>query len=102
MTKHALLMIVLQLAASGGDAWTTHRGIALGAPERNPIARPFVRSTTGQVAFFGGGAALKIAVPFVLRRKSHPHAAMFAEWAGIADSGAAFGNNVAALERRKR
>lgn len=101
MTKHVLLMIVLQLAASGADAWTTHRGLALGAPELNPLARPFVGSTGGQVVFFGGGAAMKIVVPWALRRRGHARMATVAEIVGIVDSGGAAGNNVVRLAKRR-
>jgi hypothetical protein len=100
MTKHGVLVLVLQLASSGADAWTTHRGLSEpGHFERNPLARPFVGSTAGQVAFFGGGAGIKLALPWALRCHGHGRMATVAEWTGIADSGVAAGNNVAELRR---
>jgi len=103
--KHTILMIILQLASSGADAYKTHQTLALHVTrceavhgreqlcwtavqgvERNPFVRPFVRTTAGQVAFFGTTASLKVALPIGLRKHGHRKLAAIAEWAGIADS----------------
>lgn len=86
--KHALLMIVLQLASSGADAYYTHHTAAAGTrfDEHNPIARPFVHSTGGQVGYFGVTAGLKIATPIILRRKGHPKLADVFAVGSIADN----------------
>ena len=81
------LLIALQLAASGSDAYFTHRNAA--RPhfcETNPIARPFMKSTPAMVAFFGAGAAVNIAIPHLLRRHHHEALARTAALAGIADN----------------
>jgi len=80
------LLIVLQLAASGSDAYFTHKQLASRGVEFDPIARPFVRTTTGQVAYFGSTAAISIAVPYELRKHRHERLADLASIAAIADS----------------
>lgn len=87
--KHTILMIILQLAASGGDAYYTNRNINLGAPELNPIAKPFVRTTAGRVGYFSLQTGLKITLPILLRKHGHEKLADFAGWYGIADNAAA-------------
>lgn len=71
----AMLLILLQLAASAGDAYTTHKGLEGRHFERNPIARPFMQSTAGQVAFFSAETGIKISLVAVLRHKHHNHLA---------------------------
>ena len=80
------LLIVLQLAASGSDAYFTHVNSTYPHfREHNFIARPFMGSTSGQVIFFGGGAALKIGAVALLRKR-HPRFADALALAGIADN----------------
>ena len=67
--KTWLMLVALQLGASGTDAFYTHQ--ANPRYEQNPIAKPFMGSTAGQVAFFGGGAALRIGLSYALHKK-HP------------------------------
>lgn len=84
--KHALLVIILQLASSGGDAYFTNRNMQMGAREMNPTVRPFVQSQNSRIVFFGVSAAFKIAVPIELRRHGHSKLATAAEILGIVDS----------------
>lgn len=101
--KHALLLIVLQLASSGADAfYTDHILSRRYSWESNPIARPFVSSRSGRVAYFGGSAALKIALPIELRRHGHPKLAETAAWLGIVDNaqGAAYTARNVAIGRQ--
>lgn len=85
-----IFLIVAQLVASGSDAYITNCN-AHGPQfsERNPIARPFVRSQSSLAAYFAGGAAVKIAVPIMLRRRHHQRLADAIAIAGIADNAGA-------------
>jgi hypothetical protein len=86
MSTH-ILAIVLQLAASGADAYYTHRVVIdHHGTEANPIARPFMHSTGSEVAYFATTAGLKIALPPLLRRHHHNKLANIAAAAGIADN----------------
>lgn len=84
------LLIILQLAASGSDAYFTNRNAhGPGFYELNPIARPFVRSQRTLAAYFATGAAVKIAVPIMLRKHHHQRLADAIAIAGIADNAGA-------------
>lgn len=78
------LLIVLQLAASGSDAYFTHRNLEHGR-EDNPIVRPFVGNTSKQVIYFSSMAAMKIVIPHLVRKK-HSRMADVMAVAGIADN----------------
>jgi hypothetical protein len=88
------LLIVLQLAASGSDAYFTNRGAQSGGifREHNPFARPFVHSTKGCVVFFSSEALAGILVPHELRKHHHAKLAMAYSLGSIASNveGAAF------------
>lgn len=84
------LLIMLQLGASGADAYFTNRNQqGPHAYELNPIARPFLKTTPSRVLYFSSGAALKITVPVLLRKRHHDRLALTFSLAGIADNGAA-------------
>jgi hypothetical protein len=86
------LLIALQLAASGSDAYFTHRNQSMPRHyENNPVAAPFVHSTRGQVAFFASGAAARIVVPTLLRKHWHPRLADAFAIEGIAENAAGAG-----------
>lgn len=93
------IWIILQLVASGGDAYTTHIGLQGRHFERNPIARPFMHTTGGQVVFFGGQTAVKIAVPVILRHQHHNKLADIFSVAGIAENAYATASNVKELRK---
>jgi hypothetical protein len=81
------LMIIFQLAASGTDAYYTNRGAE--RPyfvEHNVIIRPFIKSTPSRVAFFSAGAAGKIVVPILLRKRHRERFADALALAGIVDN----------------
>ena len=80
------LIILLQLAACGSDDFYTHRNIAAHLSELNPIAKPFVFSTRGQVAYFAGTAGIKILIPVALRRYHHRKLAWASAGGMIADN----------------
>ena len=81
------LLIIMQLAASGSDAYYTHRCMQFPVhSEKNPIARQFVGSTSGQVFYFSAGAALKIVGAYWLRKHHHQKWADVAAVTGVADS----------------
>lgn len=68
------VLVMLQLAASGTDAYYTNRNMQLkGATEHTTYARPFVtRGTAGVVTFFALDAGIKLEVAHLLRRKTKP------------------------------
>ena len=88
-----ILLIALQLAASGSDAYFTHRNQLLPRHyENNPIAAPFVHSTRGQVIFFGSWTGGRIAAQMLLKKRHHLQLSDSVALWGIADNtfGAAF------------
>jgi hypothetical protein len=94
--KHALFAIILQLAASGADAWRTdhnlqsvNRPTATQGREFNPIAAPFTDSRPKLIAYFSVTTSAKLIIPWQLRRHHHRKLATVAEILGIADSAGA-------------
>ena len=82
-----LLLIALQLGASGADAYYTDRNARLPRHyETNPIARQFMGSTAGRVTFFAGNAGIRIALPVILRRRGHKRLADLVAIEGIAEN----------------
>jgi len=85
--KKRLLIVVLQLAAMGADAWRTDVDQSLPYHrESDPVARPFVGSRAGRVGFFGAQAGLELALPWALRRRGHNKMAAATEWAWTASA----------------
>lgn len=86
MRKH-LFIVILQLAASGADAYFTdvnqHRPLH---HEQNPIARPFVGSTPGLIAYFGAQTVIKLTLRSWFRKRGHRRIAEIVEAAGILDN----------------
>jgi hypothetical protein len=82
-----ILLIVLQLAASGSDAYFTHRNLTRpGFYEHDPIARPFVRDTPHLVGYFSADAAVKIGTAELLRKFHHRRISAIVSVGGITDS----------------
>lgn len=80
-------LIVLQLMATGSDAYFTRRNADhVGFFELDPIVRPFTKSNAGTVAFFGTEAGLAIYLPHLLRKHGHNKLANELAIAGIANS----------------
>lgn len=101
--KHALLLIVLQLASSGADAYYTNR--IMEHPwgfELNPVAKPFVGSRAGRITYFSVTAGAKIALPIALRRHGHEKLASIAAWSGIADNAGGAGYSAERLWKAKK
>jgi hypothetical protein len=83
------LFILLQLAASGADAYYTNRNAMTPLfREHNPIARPFMGTRESLIDYFSITAAGKIAA-FILLRKKHARFADGVAIAGISDNAAA-------------
>lgn len=101
--KTALLMIALQLASSGADAYTTRWGQQHGWREDNPIARRLVGTDKGTAVFFGGTAAWNLGTAHLLRHFHHRKLARVWEAGGIATNaeGAAWNLAHGDLERGK-
>lgn len=85
--KTILLLVALQLAASGSDAYLTDRNQRRTVHhEDDPLAQPFMRSTAGRVAFFSAGAGAQIAFPLYLQHKGHNRLALAAALGGVVDN----------------
>ena len=86
--KTAILLTILQLSVAGGDAWNTHRNLQTGK-EMNPVARPFVSTTSRQIAYFSVTTGIKLVIPHLLKPK-HPKLARNMQILGIADNATAW------------
>lgn len=81
------LLIIAQLAASGSDAYFTDRNMySAHAHESNPLARPFIGTRPGRVAYFSVTTAAKITIPIMLRKRRHGRTADTLAMVGIADT----------------
>jgi hypothetical protein len=66
------LALVSVAASLAGDGWSTQRALALpGAREVNPMARPFVSSRAGEIAYSGAGFALFTGGMYLAHRTRH-------------------------------
>jgi hypothetical protein len=89
MTAKTLLLLAMQLAASGADAYYTDRNAQYNDfREFNPIAQSCVRSRGARIAYFSATAGIKIAAPRWLRHRHHDRLAQWTEIGGIVDSAA--------------
>jgi hypothetical protein len=85
-----LLFVVLQLAASGSDAYYTDRFMSSRyGSEGNPLARPFVQTRTDRVLYFSGQTGLKLGAVYLLKKRGHGKLAESVAIAGIADNAVA-------------
>jgi hypothetical protein len=74
-SKHAVLLAVVQLAATGADAYFTNRNMQRNhGEELDPIERPFVHNPATLTALFATEAAGTIYSSYWLRQ--HDHAKM--------------------------
>ena len=64
---------ITSVAASlAGDGWSTQRALALpGAHEVNPVARPFVSSRAGEIAYSGASFALVTGGMYLAHKTNH-------------------------------
>jgi len=91
MWQKTILMIALQLGASGFDAYYTDhnlesfRGSSRGT-ENNPLSGPFVQTRASRIAYFSVTAGIKIAAPHILRKRGHNRLASIVAISGIADN----------------
>ena len=86
MKKH-LLIVVLQLVASGADAYYTDKNQHLPRHyELNPIARQFIGSRPSLIGYFGAQTALKLELPTLLRKRGHGRMAETVQAAAILDN----------------
>jgi hypothetical protein len=82
----------LLFAVHGGleaaDFGLTHRALAHGGVELNPLARPFTNlGTAGQITFFAGGTAAAVGISYWLHRRGHHRLERLVSIYAIADSG---------------
>ena len=72
------------------DFALTHRNLASGGKELNPIARPFTDlGTPGEVLFFAGSTAVSIGTSYLLHKTHHHSLERWVARYGVAESGAA-------------
>lgn len=70
--KTAALMIILQLASGGADAYYTNRNLhQLHGQERNPLVQPFVGTQTRTAVYFSATTGFSIALPALLKHRHH-------------------------------
>lgn len=78
------------------DFALTHRNLASGGKELNPIARPFTdMGTPGEALFFAGSTAMSIGTSYLLHRTHHHNLERWVARYGVAESGAAVGFDLA-------
>lgn len=88
-----VLLIILQLAAQGGDAWSTARMMnsinyrTYHFTENDPLAVPFVYNTRSLVITNAIAAPLSVLAPLKLR-KHHRRMAELIQWSQIAGNSA--------------
>jgi|HubBroStandDraft_1064217.scaffolds.fasta_scaffold314239_1 hypothetical protein len=71
-SKHAVVLAVVQLAATGADAYYTNRNIQrYHGEELDPIERPFVHNPATLTALFATEAAGTIYSSYWLRKHDH-------------------------------
>lgn len=69
------------------DFALTHRNLASGGKELNPIARPFTNmGTPGEVVFFAGSTAASLGVTYFLHKTHHHNMERWVARYGVADS----------------
>lgn len=67
--------------ALAADSYSTQRGLAYpGVHEANPLARPFVASRGGQIAYSGAGFALFAGGMYLVHRTGHHRIERIAPW----------------------
>jgi hypothetical protein len=84
--KTFTLYVILQLAASGSDAYLTQRNFGPHFQEHNPIARPFMKNNTSLGLYCGATAAGKIFIAHSLHRHRHDTLANIFEAGAVADN----------------
>jgi hypothetical protein len=91
------------VALNGTDAYLTVRRVTdAGWRETNPVARPFVRSHPGAVAYFAATTLADWWIPREFARRGHRRWARAYLVGGIALEGWAIGNTLSQSQRRVR
>lgn len=81
-TRSSTIEMTLAAGAIASDAFTTHRFVEMQYQEANPVARPFLKSTPGYVAYFGGSFGAVVLGNHLLR--NHPRWRHVLNWSVIA------------------
>jgi hypothetical protein len=90
----------ITFAAHAGLAATdfalTHRNLASGGRELNPVARPFTNmGTPGEVLFFAGGTAASMGLSYMMHKTHHHSMERWVTRYAIADSASGVAYNLA-------
>lgn len=84
------LLFGAHVGLAATDFALTHRNLASGGKELNPIARPFTDlGTPGEVLFFAGSTAISIGTSYLLHRTHHHSLERWVARYGVAESGTA-------------
>jgi hypothetical protein len=70
-TRGTIALVALDGAAKATDSYITRRNIDGGGEEYNPMARPFVHTTTVQVAATAALFGAEVATAYMLHRRHH-------------------------------
>jgi hypothetical protein len=91
-TRPTLALVILDGAAKAADSFATRENIGHGGIEHDPLARPFVHTTSVQVAATAALFGAEVVTASLLHRRRHPIAArgVLAGGAGMNALGAAF------------
>lgn len=81
-TRASVSAWVTDAGAKAFDAWGTDRTLSEGGRERDPIAKPFVGSRGGRIAYFGASLGLDIGGSYLLHRTGHHKLERILPWAG--------------------
>jgi hypothetical protein len=84
------LLFGAHVGLAATDFALTHRNLASGGKELNPIARPFTDlGTPGEVLFFAGSTAISVGTSYLLHKTHHHSLERWVARYGVAESGAA-------------
>ena len=90
------ILFVAHAGLATTDFALTHRNLASGGKELNPIARPFTNmGTPGEVAFFAGSTAASLGVTYLLHKTRHHSMERWVARYGVADSASGVAFNLA-------
>ena len=90
------IMFAAHAGLAATDFALTHRNLASGGRELNPVARPFTNmGTPGEVLFFAGGTATSIGLSYMMHKTHHHSMERWIARYAIADSASGVAFNLA-------
>ena len=90
------IMFAAHAGLAATDFALTHRNLASGGRELNPVARPFTdMGTPGEVLFFAGSTATSIGLSYMMHKTHHHSMERWISRYAIADSASGVAFNLA-------